>query len=96
MSIIKNAILNKQTILILYKGLPRILEPYILGANSAGKEFVRGYQIGGTSCTQGHGWKILDISKIQVVTPIPNQYFPQPRQGYVRKDPVITTVYASV
>lgn len=96
MNTIKEAIQNKQMVLVLYKGLPRIMEVYILGANSAGKEFLRGYQTGGASCTEEYGWKILDVSKIQVVTPIPDQYFPHPRKGYLRSDPVITTIYARV
>lgn len=96
MQVIKEAIKNKQTLMICYKGLPRIIEAHVFGANSAGHEFVRGYQIGGASCTDEVGWKLLDIRKIQAVTIIPDQHFAKPRQGYVRNDPAITTVYAQV
>ena len=93
---IKEAIQKKQVLLILYKGLPRMIEAYICGKNSTGQEFVRGYQIGGTSCTDDIGWKILDMKKIQAAIEIPEHHFAKPRQGYVRNDPVITTVYAQV
>jgi len=96
MHIIKEAIKNKQALLVCYKGLPRIIEAHIVGANSAGQEFVRGYQVGGTSCTEEVGWKLLDIKKIQAVINIPDQHFAKSRQGYGRNDPVITTVYAQV
>lgn len=96
MQVIKEAIKKKQILMVCYKGLPRMIEAYVYGANSAGREFVRGYQIGGTSCTDEFGWKILDIKKIQAVTVIPEQHFAKPRQGYVKNDPFITTVYAQV
>ena len=96
MQVIKEAIEYKQTLLVCYKGLPRIIEAHIVGANSAGQEFVRGYQVGGTSCTEEVGWKLLDIRKIQAVTAIHDQHFAKPRQGYVKNDPVITTIYAQV
>jgi hypothetical protein len=96
MQVIKEAIKKKQVLMVCYKGLPRIIEVYVYGTNSAGREFVRGYQIGGTSCTDEVGWKILDIKKIQAVAVIPDQHFAKPRQGYAKNDPVITTVYAQV
>ncbi|MFZ6773241.1 hypothetical protein ACO0LB_11055 [Undibacterium sp. SXout7W] len=96
MQVIQEAIKNKQVLMVCYKGLPRMIEAHIVGANSAGQEFVRGYQVGGTSCTEEVGWKLLDIQKIQAITVIPDQHFAKPRQGYGRSDPVITTVYAQV
>jgi hypothetical protein len=96
MQLINEAILNKQVLLVLYKGLPRLFEAYILGKNAKGQTFVRGYQTGGTSCTEEVGWKLLELKKIQAVTVIPDQHFAKPRQGYIKNDPVITTVYAQV
>ena len=96
MQVIKEAIKNKQVLMVCYKGLPRIIEAHIVGASSAGREFVRGYQVGGTSCTEDVGWKLFDMGKIQAITPIANQHFAKPRQGYRRSDPVIITVYAQV
>jgi hypothetical protein len=52
--------------------------------------------VGGTSCTEEVGWKLLDMKKIQAVTVIHDQHFAKPRQGYVKSDPVITTIYAQV
>ena len=93
---IQESIKNRQVLMVCYKGLPRIIEAHIVGANSAGQEFIRGYQVGGTSCTEQVGWKLLDMKKIQAVTVIHDQHFAKPRQGYVKNDPVITTVYAQV
>jgi hypothetical protein len=80
--------------MICYKGLPRIIEAHVYGANSAGQEFVRGYQIGGTSCTDEVGWKLLDIRKSKLSLSFLTSILPN--QGNVRNDPAITTVYAQV
>lgn len=96
MEVIKNAVKKKQVLMICYKGLPRMVEAYIYGANRNGKEYIRGFQIGGTSCTEEVGWKMFDVSQIQAMTVIPQQHFANARKGYAKTDPVITTVYAQV
>jgi hypothetical protein len=58
---------------VVYKGLPRIIEPHIVGSAANGNEYVRGFQTRGTSCTDEYGWKIMDLKKIQMVSLLPNQ-----------------------
>lgn len=94
MKTIKDAIKNKQLLVVVYKGLPRLIEPHIVGSAANGNEYVRGFQTGGTSCTDEYGWKIMDLKKIQMVSLLPNQFFPSKRDDFNRNDPVITTVYA--
>ena len=96
MRTIKEAIQNKQMLVIVYKGLPRIIEPHIVGAAVNGNEYVRGYQIGGTSCTNECGWKIMNLQKIQMVSPLPNQFFTKARSDFVRNDPMIKTVHETL
>ncbi|MBC3937083.1 hypothetical protein H8K47_17135 [Undibacterium sp. CY7W] len=93
---IKSAIEIQQKLLILYKGIPRVIEPYIVGTNASGKIFLRAYQIGGESCTDEIGFKLFEVGKVQAVTVIPNLFFAKPKHGYKKIDPVITTVYARV
>lgn len=93
---ITNAIRTKQTILVLYKGLPRIVEPHIFGKSATGAEFVRCYQTGGLSCSKDLGWRLFDIDKIQAITAIHEFHFSTPRADYIANDPVIKTVYAKL
>ena len=83
-------------LVVVYKGLPRIIEPHIVGAAANGNEYVRGFQTGGTSCTEGYGWKIMNTENIQMVSLLPNQFFPNARNDFKRNDPLITTVYATL
>jgi len=94
-AIIRKAIQEKQKLLIMYKGLPRILEPHIYGLAKNGTTFIRGYQVGGESTSSDLGWRILDVNKIQAITLIENQHFANGRKGYAT-DPLITTVYAAI
>jgi hypothetical protein len=96
MKLIKDAINHKQILVIVYKGFPRIIEPHIFGAAANGNEYVRGFQTGGTSCTEEYGWKIMDLKKIQMVSLLPNQFFPKERNDFTRNDPVIKNVYATL
>lgn len=96
MKVIKDAIKHKQILVVVYKGLPRIIEPHIVGAAANGNEYVRGFQTGGTSCTDKYGWKIMNLKEIQMVSLLPNQFFPNERNDFNRNDPLITTVYATL
>jgi len=96
MKTIIDAIKNKQMLVVVYKGLPRIIEPHIVGAAANGNEYVRGFQTGGTSCTDEYGWKIMSLEKIQMVSLLPNQFFPNARNDFTKIDPVIENVYATL
>ncbi len=96
MKTIIDAIKQKQMLVVVYKGLPRIIEPHIVGAAANGNQYVRGFQTGGTSCTDEYGWKIMNLEKIQMVSLLPNQFFPNARNDFTRNDPIITTAYATL
>lgn len=96
MKTIIDAIKHKQKIVVVYKGLPRIIEPHIVGAAANNNEYVRGFQTDGTSCTEEYGWKLMNLQAIQMVSILPNQFFPRARNDFKRNDPLITTVYATL
>jgi len=96
MNIINYAIKDKQILVVVYKGLPRIIEPHIVGAAKNGNEYLRCFQTGGTSCTDEYGWKIMNFENIQLVSLLPNQYFPNARYDFNRNDPVITNIHATL
>jgi hypothetical protein len=96
MKTIKDAIKNKQMLVVVYKGLPRIIEPHMVGSATNGNEYVRGFQTGGTSSTNDYGWKIMDLKQIQLVSLLPNQFFSKARSDFVSGDPLIKNVYATL
>ncbi|MDP3193200.1 hypothetical protein [Rhodoferax sp.] len=96
MKIIKYAIKNKQMLVLVYKGLPRIIEPHIVGSATNGNEYVRGFQTGGTSSTNDYGWKIMNLKQIQLVSLLPNQFFSKARSEFIKNDSVIKNVYATL
>lgn len=96
MKTIIDAIKHKQRLVVVYKGLPRIIEPHIVGAAKNGNEYLRCFQTGGTSCTDEYGWKIMNLENIQLVSLLPNQYFPNARYDFNRNDPVITNIHATL
>lgn len=96
MKTIIDGIEKKQMLVVVYKGLPRIIEPHIVGAANNSNEYLRCFQTGGTSCTDEYGWKIMNLKQIQMVSLLPNQFFPNARTDFTRNDPIITTVYATL
>ena len=96
MNTIKDAIKNKQILIVVYKGLPRIIEPHIVGSATNGNEYVRGFQTGGTSSTNDYGWKIMNLKQIQLVSLLPNQFFSKARSEFIKNDSVIKNVYATL
>ena len=61
------AIDTQKVIKFLYKGQPRIAEPYIYGISAAGKYILLAYQTGGYSSTNKFGWKLFEITNISVL-----------------------------
>jgi hypothetical protein len=60
---IRFAIANKRLVQIIYKAKLRLAEPHDYGLkNGTAKVLV--YQLSGQSRTTVHGWKLLDVSKI--------------------------------
>lgn len=61
------AIDEQKVIKFLYKGQPRIAEPYICGVSAAGKYIMLSFQTGGYSSTNKFGWKLFEIANISAV-----------------------------
>lgn len=83
-------------LVVVYKGMPRIIEPHIIGAAVNGSEYVRGFQTGGTSSTCDYGWKVMELSKIQLTSFLPNQFFSKARNDFNKNDSLIKTIYATL
>jgi hypothetical protein len=96
MNVINKAIKEKQILVVAYKGLPRIIEPHIVGSAKNGNEYLRCFQTGETSCTDEYGWKIMNLENIQLVSLLPNRYFPNARDDFNRNDPVITNIHTTL
>ena len=64
---IKQAITNKKIIEFFYDGKQRIVEPYLIGNTTTGKQSLRAYQIGGNSNSKIPSWKMFTIVKISNV-----------------------------
>ena len=71
---IKQAITNKKIIEFFYDGKKRIVEPYLIGNTTTGKQSLRAYQIGGNSNSKIPSWKIFTIVKISNVKVTENTF----------------------
>ena len=58
------AIANKRLVQVIYHSTPRVAEPHDYGLKQGTAKLLT-YQIRGTSRTAVHGWKLLDVSKIE-------------------------------
>ncbi|MDW5549924.1 WYL domain-containing protein [Methanosarcina sp.] len=61
LEIIKQAITNRNIIRFYYDDKQRIVEPYLIGNTSTGKQSLRAYQIGGYSNSKIPAWKIFTV-----------------------------------
>jgi len=71
---IKQAITNKKIIEFFYDGKQRIVEPYLIGTTTTGKQSLRAYQIGGHSNSGIPSWKMFTIMKISSVKVTDNAF----------------------
>lgn len=71
---IKQAITNKKIIEFFYDDKQRIVEPYLIGNTTTGKQSLRAYQIGGNSNSKIPSWKIFTIVKISNVKVTENTF----------------------
>jgi hypothetical protein len=91
------AISKKGVIKFYYEGLERIVQPHVYGKNeTTGKEFLRGYQVGGYSSSgKIPGWLLFDVSKISDIE-ITDETFDNTAPGYNRNDPQISHIYCRI
>lgn len=62
---LSRAIAMRQVVTFSYDGLPRVVEPFLLGTTTAGRLALRGYQTeGGSKSGIVPGWHLFSIDKI--------------------------------
>ncbi len=71
LSKLETAIKERKKVSLMYKGVLRIIEPYLVGINTKGNESLRAYQIGGYSSSGNlPAWRLFlfeDIEDIEVL-----------------------------
>jgi hypothetical protein len=71
-AIICEAIRKRLLLEFRYGGLPRVVEPYILGISARGTEVLRAVQVGGSSNSGGFGygklWAVDEITALRITT----------------------------
>lgn len=86
LTLLQNAIRNKQRLLIDYEPGERIIEPHALGYGSSGQLLLRAFQIEGVSASGEHeNWKLLRVDRLLAVNDN-GCTFDGPQDGYRRGD----------
>ena len=88
------AIRNRAVIAFNYNGKPRIVEPHCHGLSVAGKELIRGYQVGETP-QDGQYWRLFDVARMSDLIVLPT-HFPTPRPGFRADDQKMSEVHCHV
>ena len=91
-----DAINSKQVIEFTYKNDLRVVEPFVLGVSSTGKDSFRAYQVGGNSTDSNSiGWKMFTIDKVSNLI-LKDNVFSGVREYYNPNDKALNPIYASV
>ena len=81
-SVLEDAIRSRRVVTFHYDGLPRIVEPFLIGTTTAGRPALRGFQTGGGSQSgRVPGWHLFSLDKIVGIT-MPPTTFSRVRDGY--------------
>lgn len=90
------AISEKRILNFTYDGLPRTVEPHLVGDRTTGKTGLSAYQIGGKSHSNSVPyWRPFTVSKIRELE-ITDQTFDKPRPGYNPNDSRMTVIHCRV
>jgi hypothetical protein len=91
--LICEAIRCKKLLQFSYGNHLRMVEPHIFGQDSAGRDILSAYLVGGYSESGKEPyWRFYFLSKIPLLTML-DEPFPGPRQGFNPKEPRIPKVY---
>ena len=91
--LICEAIRSKKLLQFSYGNHLRVVEPHVFGQDSAARDILSAYLVGGYSESGKEPyWRFYLLSNIPLLT-ILNEHFPGPRQGFNPKDPRIVKVY---
>jgi hypothetical protein len=72
----------------------RIVEPYVVGNTSTGKQSLRAYQIGGSSSSPIPSWRMFTLMKMTSVTLNDSTFSPRPE--YNPNDKGMTTILSRI
>jgi hypothetical protein len=91
--LICEAIRRRRLLQFSYGDHLRVVEPHVFGQDSAGRDLLSAYLVGGYSESQKKPyWRFYLLSNIPLLTML-DDHFPGPRQGYNPKDPRMRKVY---
>ena len=88
-----DAISNRRILSFTYDGLPRVVEPHLLGDRTTGKMGLSAYQIDGQSKSNTvPDWRPFTVSKIQDLE-VTGRSFSGTRPGYNPNDSRMTVIH---
>ncbi len=90
------AIANRAVVRFSYDGGSRKVEPHCHGVSRAGKEVLRGYQVGGYSESGNPvGWRLFEVAKISGLRHS-GEVFVADRPGYNPNDRDMSSIHCHV
>jgi hypothetical protein len=94
--LICEAIRSKRLLQFSYGNYARVVEPHILGRDSAGHDVLSAYLVRGYSESRKQPyWRSYLLNDLKLLT-ILEETFARPRKGYNPKDPRMLKVYCSL
>lgn len=95
-SVLEDAIRSRRVVTFHYDGLPRIVEPFLIGTTTAGRPALRGFQTGGGSQSgRVPGWHLFSLDKIVGLATCQKR-FSGVRDGYNPSDKGMQTIGAHI
>ena len=90
------AILERRVVRLIYQGLPREIEPHMVGIHEAGEPILVAYQTGGYSHSGDlPGWRTFIITEIERVEET-DTTFPQARSDFTDQFYQMLEIFAKV
>lgn len=94
--LLKSAIENKEVVCFIYDGLPREVEPFLIGDTRTKKCALRGFQTGGGSRSgRIFDWHIFLLDKISCLTKT-GKHFSGVRKNYNPSDKGMLNIYVHI
>ena len=80
----------------MYAGFQRVVEPHLLGENTAGHDVLVAWLVSGHSKSDPHpGWRnylVANMSNAEIL----GEQFDEPRKGYKEQDPRIVRIHCKI
>lgn len=91
--LICEAIAKKRLLQFRYRDLVRVVEPHLLGRDTADNDALSAYLVRGyTKTSRKPYWRLYLLSDMHVVSLL-DECFPGPRKGYNPRDKHMTKIY---